>query len=112
SAERADSEFAKLTPDQEPIAQQVFTRLVRVARSDEAGQDTRRRVPFSELGTAARPVVQLLTDARLLVTATDEVTGYEMVEVAHETLIRTWPRLRIWLDQDREFLLWRQRLSG
>jgi len=31
--------------------------------------------------------------------------------VAHEALIRGWERLRGWLNQDREFLLWRQRLD-
>jgi tetratricopeptide (TPR) repeat protein len=32
------------------------------------------------------------------------------VEVAHEALIRTWPRFRNCLNEDRTFLLWRQRL--
>src|SRR5208283_759117 len=27
-------------------------------------------------------------------------------------LIRNWERLRGWLNENREFLLWRQRLSG
>jgi hypothetical protein len=29
--------------------------------------------------------------------------------VAHEALVRHWERLRGWLNEDREFLLWRQR---
>ena len=32
--------------------------------------------------------------------------------MAHESLIQGWQRLRDWLDSDREFLLWRQRLAG
>jgi hypothetical protein len=37
------------------------------------------------------------------------VTGYDRaarptVEVAHEALIRTWPRLRQWIDSNREKL--------
>jgi WD40 repeat protein len=34
------------------------------------------------------------------------------VEVAHEVLIQNWNRLQEWLNEDREFLLWRQRLTG
>src|SRR5215212_9454818 len=34
--------------------------------------------------------------------------GRDEVEVAHEALIRHWPRLRQWLDQDRAALLLRE----
>ena len=32
------------------------------------------------------------------------------IEVAHEALIQNWQRLDDWLDEDREYLLWRQSL--
>src|SRR5215213_344220 len=32
------------------------------------------------------------------------------IEVAHEALIQKWQRLDEWLDEDREYLLWRQSL--
>src|SRR5215208_819779 len=35
-------------------------------------------------------------------------TGRDEVEVAHEALIRHWPRLGAWLDQDRAALLLRE----
>jgi WD40 repeat protein len=35
-------------------------------------------------------------------------SGLDEVEVAHEALIRHWPRLREWLDQDRAALLLRE----
>jgi hypothetical protein len=41
--------------------------------------------------------------ARLLVTGGDSAAR-PTVEVAHEALIRTWPRLRIWIDANREKL--------
>ena len=43
-------------------------------------------------------MVQRLIDARLLTAS--EAT----VEIAHEALIRAWPQLREWLDEDREGL--------
>ncbi len=44
-------------------------------------------------------------------TGQDRATGVQSVEVAHEALIRNWGRLRGWVDEDREFLLWSQRLK-
>src|SRR5262249_56464328 len=47
-------------------------------------------------GSAADRVGSVLTDARLL-TASEE-----MLEVSHEALLSEWPRLRDWLDEDRD----------
>ncbi len=76
----------------------------------KAPSDTRRRTDLDELPAEALPLVQQLADARLLVTGRDPATGKEAVEVAHEALIRGWQTLQGWLNADREFLLWRQRL--
>jgi WD domain, G-beta repeat len=83
-----------------------------VARPEEAGEDTRQRTELSEADTLAKRLAKRLADARLLVTGSETGTGTISVEVAHEVLIRNWERLRRWLNEDREFLLWRQRLSG
>jgi hypothetical protein len=32
--------------------------------------------------------------------------------MSSQHLIRNWDKLKSWLDQDREFLLWRKRLAG
>ena len=42
-ARRAEAEFARLNPEEQTGAQRLFSRLVRVARPDEAGEDTRQR---------------------------------------------------------------------
>jgi formylglycine-generating enzyme required for sulfatase activity len=121
-AQRAEAEFAKFTPERQAIARRIFTRLVRVAQPDEGTEDTRQRATLAELSLRPQPgeaaevgaVVQALTgwESRLLVTGRDQATGEETVEVAHEALIHHWARLQTWLDEDREFLLWRQRLRG
>src|SRR5208282_3673953 len=109
---RAEAEFARLNFEEQTGAQRLFSRLVRVARPEEAGEDTRQRTELSESDTLAKHVAKRLADARLLVTGDETGTGTISVEVAHEVLIRNWERLRSWLNEDREFLLWRQRLSG
>jgi WD40 repeat protein len=54
----------------------------------------RRRVPLAQLGDAA--VLETLADARLV------TLGDGFAEVAHEALLRDWPRLRDWLEADAE----------
>jgi hypothetical protein len=108
---RAEEVYGAFSQDEQSVARQVLTRLVQVARPDEGAEDTRRRSVLADLSEPAWDVVRKLADARLLVTGRVEKTGDETVEMAHEALIRHWPRLRRWLDEDREFLLWRQRLG-
>src|SRR5207344_2710317 len=50
-------------------------------------------------------------EARLVTTGTDETTGEPVVEVTHEALIRGWPELRGWIDEDRDRLRAERRLS-
>jgi DNA-binding SARP family transcriptional activator/class 3 adenylate cyclase/WD40 repeat protein len=77
------------------IARRVFLRL---AETGQGHEDLRRRVPRSELalGAETEAVVDTLVNRRLL------TADGETVEVAHEALLREWPRLRAWLEEDRE----------
>ena len=74
-------------------------------------QDTRRRATLDELvrrwdeDSAIRRVLHVLTDARLVTVEADTA------EVAHEALIREWPRLRGWLMEDRERLRIQRQLT-
>jgi len=114
--ETAEREYGKLAAQsQGDLVRRVFLRLV---RPGEETEDTRQRATLQELAVwpedeaAVHAVVTALADARLVTTGRDEATGQPAVEVAHEALIRGWPRLREWVDQDRAFLLWRQRLKA
>ncbi len=75
--------------------------LLRLAGDDEAAEAfVRRRVALDELELERDPdaarALAVLTEARLL--TVDEGA----VEVAHEALLREWPRLRGWLEADAE----------
>ena len=97
----ADDTYGTLSPTQKQIARNVFLRLTELG---ESTQDTRRRVQLEELKqlsedeNSVAKVLELLADARLV------TTGEDSVEVAHEALIREWPTLRSWLDENRESL--------
>lgn len=57
-----------------------------------------------------RELITRLADKRLVVTGRDEESGKETVEVVHEALIRHWQALRQWVDEEREFLVWQEKL--
>ncbi|GAA1414312.1 nSTAND1 domain-containing NTPase [Catellatospora coxensis] len=107
---RAEEVYTSLSPEQQYAARQLFVRLVQVSRPEEDGNDARRRTPLAEVTAlpGVDTVVRALADARLVVTDADAGSG-PTVELAHEAIIRSWQRLRGWLVEDRQFLLWQQR---
>lgn len=112
-AGRAEAVYQAFSPDQQDIAKRLFLQLVWVGAGAETScQEARQRLELTGLEAADLKVVDILCDARLLVLDHLGEQGARTVEVAHEALIRKWARLREWLDEDREFLLWRRRLDS
>jgi WD40 repeat protein len=97
----AERTFDALSASDQQMARQLFLRLV---TPGEGQEDTRARaaMPVDE---AQRKIVEQFAAqrTRLLVTGFDRAAR-PTVEVAHEALIRTWPRLRQWIDSNREKL--------
>ena len=96
-ARLADRVYGGLDGTQRAVARRIFLRLAGPGEGDMA---VRRRVPLSEFDAerdeAMAQVIDVLTSGRLL-TVSDGA-----VEVAHEALLREWPRLQEWLEEDRE----------
>lgn len=94
-ARLAEESFSRLEGRQREAARSV---LLRLAGEGEGDAVTRRRVPIAEFdfesSPAAAAVLARFTEDRLL-TASEG-----LVEVAHEALLREWPRLRDWLAED------------
>ena len=109
-SKRAEAVFLGLDASQKRAAASLFTRLVRAAAAGDPEPDTRRRIALEALTESERGVLKPFVDARLLVLDRGQA-GSQTVEVAHEALIRGWRRFGDWVDQQREFLLWRQRLA-
>src|SRR5262249_48862366 len=113
-SKRADAIYENLSASQREIAHRVMLRLT---QPGEGTDDTRRRASMSELATrdeereAVAEVVGALTDARLLTTSKDEQAQDQIVDVSHEALIRGWPRLRQWVEEDRAGLRTMLRLN-
>lgn len=114
-AQTADDFYNKLSEEQQEQIKNIFVRLTRLdetAKPGEKRRDTRRRVWLEELipldsnqEMTKNLLKQLAGEgARLVVTSVDAATNREEVEVAHEALIRYWPRLLNWLDENRSLL--------
>ncbi len=107
-AKTAESTYQQLPADQQKIARSIFLRLTELG---EGTQDTRRRAALAELlpqndsRTTVEQVLKTLADARLLTTSEDGA------EVAHEALIRQWPTLQSWLNEDRDGLRLHRQLT-
>lgn len=109
-AETADHLYDSLDDTGKQTARRLLLHMV--AAPDDA-EDTRRRMsrtaliaelPDADQDIAARLLDQL--EEKRLVTA-DEDT----VQIAHEALLRHWPRLADWLQEDREWRREEQRLA-
>jgi WD40 repeat protein/DNA-binding SARP family transcriptional activator len=100
-AHTAETLYQSLSADEQVIVRDIFLRLTELG---EGTEDTRRRAAFEELTShtdspeEVLAVLNALADARLVTLSEDSA------EVAHEALIREWPTLREWLNQDREGL--------
>jgi len=95
------------SPETEAALRRAFLQMVRMT---EAGSLVRQPARWRDLPADVHELLERFVRARLLVSR--DQGGERVIEVAHEALFRSWQRLRAWLDEDREFLLWRRRLRS
>ncbi|MGY2125664.1 WD40 repeat domain-containing protein [Nocardia gipuzkoensis] len=91
---RAEEIFEALDPEAREIARRVLPLMVNVGTSAD---HTRAKVPLDrfEADGPARAVLDAFARARLVTIDADNAT------LAHEALLRAWPRLGKWIDSDR-----------
>jgi DNA-binding SARP family transcriptional activator/WD40 repeat protein len=96
-ARMAERAFGGLDSNEQAAAKRI---LVRLAGSGDGTEVVGRAAPLSEFDLErdadASRAMAALTEARLITIAEGTV------EVAHEALLRDWPRLRGWLEDDAE----------
>ncbi|MFJ2610055.1 WD40 repeat domain-containing protein [Streptomyces sp. NPDC087425] len=86
--------------------------LPRLARVGEGAADTAQPVEWPVLlhgvpdETVARDAIERFADARLL------TLDLDTVRISHEALLRAWPQLGQWIDEDRDVLRARQQLAS
>jgi tetratricopeptide (TPR) repeat protein len=65
-----------------------------------------------EFNAAAQNCIRALAQDRFVVIDQSPTGDGETVRIAQDDIRRDWGRLHDWLNQDREFLLWRQQLRA
>lgn len=99
AAERA---YAELTPSSQGTARELLLRLVRI----DLDVPVRRPLALEAVQSdEAWAVVERFARARLVTVSED------CVELAHETLLQHWPRLRTWVAENVETLQAREYLA-
>ncbi|MDX1934065.1 MAG: AAA family ATPase [Capsulimonadales bacterium] len=111
-ARRAEEVFGAQSSEAQAALPAILRGLVTVGRSGEE-RIAARRVPRALLASSPerRELIDAFIAARLLVTDRDD-SGEPVVRVAHEALLRHWPRLQEWLAEDIEFLQTRERVAA
>ncbi len=139
-AQHADEIYARMMPQEQDYTRRILLRLMEIKSAQkptrrQAAMDSiwsklgsrkkdhealRRRVRFEELvneiaGTPEERelvamVIQVLTVERLLTITREVETGYGAVDISHESLIESWPRLQKWLQENRDDMMMLQRL--
>jgi hypothetical protein len=124
-ARTADEIYEHSPKENQERIRYIFIRLTRLAdetASEQEQRDTRRRRMMQELvaeGDSLEVVRRLVhrlgsENARLVVIKEKELGAKPEeaeVEVSHEALIRYWPRLQTWLDEDRAGIRLREGIS-
>ena len=118
-ASRAEQIYTGLGEKERSAARQIFLRLVTLG---EGSEDTRRRALRAEVEALSDPagkeraaferVIEQYGSYRLLTFDHDPLTRGPTLEVAHEALLREWPRLRGWLDESRADLRLQRALAA
>ncbi|WP_217241591.1 helix-turn-helix domain-containing protein [Streptomyces sp. AC555_RSS877] len=107
-AHTAEHLYTQLSPEQAALTRRLLLRLI---VPGEGAHDTRRPAQRTELATCgpASADIALVLDhlARARLVTLDDDT----VDLAHEALITSWPRLHTWIERDRELLRQHRRLT-
>lgn len=102
-----DEVFYSLDERERGEAKQIFLKLVNVG-DDYA--PTRRRAYLSEF-TNLQVTLQKLIAQGLLIATSDFPSGESTVEVVHQAIIHSWSVLKTWIEETRNLLNMRNRLS-
>ncbi|MGP4047093.1 nSTAND1 domain-containing NTPase [Streptomyces sp. 2A115] len=105
TAERA---WSNLDPAARTAARLLLLRLVRLGEDTQA---TRRRGTRRQLAEESTDAGKTEESLEALVRARLVTLDAETVEITHEALLHAWPRLRGWIEEDRNENLLRQRLE-
>ena len=113
-AHSADEFYTNLIPEDQETAKRILLKMVRPSTGLEVTNNRIRQQELHQLGIdpgRINRVLDKLCADRLVRRTPGETPDDNQIEVAHEALIRNWPRLIEWLDDERVNLRQRLRLA-
>ena len=114
-ARAADEFFDGLIHEEQVTAKRLLLKMVRPGEGLEVTSNRVRRVDLytkAEASDRIERVLEKFLRARLLKLTKGDTEEDDQIEVAHEALVRNWPRLVAWLDEERAALRLRLRLTA
>jgi tetratricopeptide (TPR) repeat protein len=111
-AQRGEAVFEGLEKNVQAVLGPVFNGLVGIGQGEDE-TIARRYAPYDVITSTpeTRKFVEAFVEARLLITDRD-AQGKAVVSVAHEALLKHWPRLQEWVEKNKENLRVRARVSA
>ena len=105
-ASRAETLYRGMNGEGRETIRRVFEQLVVIGVDGEAtGRRSDRTRLIGQGGSVTDAVIERWIGARLLTGDIDPRTRVPTVQVAHEALLRAWPRLGEWIDADRDEII-------
>ncbi|MEK7327058.1 MAG: hypothetical protein AAB217_17585, partial [Chloroflexota bacterium] len=114
-ANTADELYNGLTPEEQATARRVLLKMVKPGEGAEMTSNRVRRGALyhqADANDRVDGVLDKLSRAHLVRVTPGESGSEAQVEIAHEALLRNWPRLVDWLDEERITLRQRHRLTA
>jgi serine/threonine protein kinase len=100
-ASHADAVLARLRADDQGLVRSIFLRLVTPERT-RAIASVEELCELAPYPQSIQRLIDYLVNARLLVVQSGDTTAGSFVEIVHDSLLRTWPTLERWLDENHE----------
>jgi hypothetical protein len=85
--------------------------LAQLARPDEKADFVRIPARLDGLDPQLQHAAHALSLTRLVI-LNHTAEGEEIVDLAHESLIRQWPRAHAWLEETRDFRAWQEQVRA
>ncbi len=105
-AQYAEDVYSEFSEKEQKVIEHIFTQLV---NPGEGTEDIRQVSTKAQIGAENWDLVKRLADKRLVTTGLiGEEAGEETLEIVHEALIRSWKKLKDWVDESKEFRRWQE----
>ena len=113
-ARAADELYESLIPEEQTTAKRISPRIALPSEGLEVTRQRVRREVLFQIGEDPGRIQRVLDksiQARLVRLTAGDTPDDAQVEIAHEALLRNWPRLVRWLEDEREVIRKRLRLT-